>query len=313
MDRGALPAGPAEVLRFDRVKAVLAAKIQGGDRSPIGRVDHDIRTVVSALNAHPLYHTTSSCSGRLSLFASGGSTGGGGNTREAAAPEEEADEPAPEPGSTDAPRPRWAPRRRHGPTASAAPSPKGAGKWLFVSHGETPLTPAVLEGCLAACPPTLPSVHLLAEETILHVQAATLPAACALMGVAVAAGFRESGLSIGARGKIIVAIRCASLSLDTPVMLGGTRLFAPDSPEVAAVVALANERFRGIVARRGRLEKGVLELAPPPPVVPPPPAVVAAGGPVCRWCECGFPSKNRLMAHLPCPQDTSTREGKVTA
>ena len=111
-------------------------------------------------------------------------------------------------------------------------------------------------------------------------QAATLPAACALMGVAVAAGFRESGLSIGARGKIIVAIRCASLSLDTPVMLGGTRLFAPDSPEVAAVVALANERFRVIVARKGS--------APPPRGAPAPHSA--------KWCACGFPSKSRLMA-----------------
>jgi tRNA wybutosine-synthesizing protein 3 len=53
---------------FDRSKASIIQKLEKEDKSRKGDVDVDAKPVILALNNSPHFYTTSSCSGRISLF-----------------------------------------------------------------------------------------------------------------------------------------------------------------------------------------------------------------------------------------------------
>ncbi|KAI4311995.1 hypothetical protein MLD38_036854 [Melastoma candidum] len=56
---------------FDRRKASTLSSLggDGNDRSPKGTIDAPIIPLLEAINRHPDYFTTSSCSGRISVFS----------------------------------------------------------------------------------------------------------------------------------------------------------------------------------------------------------------------------------------------------
>ncbi|MCC7574879.1 hypothetical protein KO361_04775 [Candidatus Woesearchaeota archaeon] len=53
---------------FDRSKSSIIKKLEKEDKSRKGNVDEDAKPVITALNDSKDFYTTSSCSGRISLF-----------------------------------------------------------------------------------------------------------------------------------------------------------------------------------------------------------------------------------------------------
>lgn len=155
--------------------ATLAALAKGVDFSPKGSVDAPLLRLIDHFNAHPDYFTTSSCSGRVSIFSCQRQTGPLGAVFKASA------------GAQDA----------------TVPSKSGEGGWLYVSHD--PLPPDTLanmifdkaqpaDSTLYPLPPS-GAVELRFEPVVLHIQARTLAAANALLTLGLQCGLRNSGLT----------------------------------------------------------------------------------------------------------------------
>ncbi|GFR52773.1 hypothetical protein Agub_g15385, partial [Astrephomene gubernaculifera] len=90
------------------------------------------------------------------------------------------------------------------------------------------------------------------EPFILHLEASNAAWGQRVLAAARAAGFRESGLTLGSGGRrVMVAIRC-SLRLEVPVADGGCVLVS--DPYLRYLVALANHKFRDNSRRIARLE-----------------------------------------------------------
>ena len=155
------------------------------------------------------------------------------------------------------------------------------------------------------------SAVLKVEPFILHVQCRSVAAAQRLMRVATGAGFRESGMSIGAGGKIVVAVRTTASALEVPLRLAGRNLV--DAAYVAELAAITNERFREVGERRARFIAAFSsEYAPPPmgqaaATAAAPPTPAGGGGAArCSGCGCEFPTRNALFSrHLVAPTSSA--------
>lgn len=266
----------ADARVFDSAKRTILFKLRELiDYSPKGSIDAPIARFVPRLNAVPELVTTSSCSGRIAVYAH---DGGHGAPPTAVVDNDDDGDAAGEP-------------------SAGAPggSTKGAGAWLLVTH-EDPLTEAGLSDALAGS--AYPDAVLKVEPFILHVQARDLPAARRLLHVAIAAGFRESGITVGARGKTIVAVRTTASSLEVPLRAGGRTIV--DAAYARELVAIANERFAEIGARRARFIAAF--VAEYPAAAATVQAAAASdersGSHVCSTCGVAFPSRNKLFGHL---------------
>ena len=78
------------------------------------------------------------------------------------------------------------------------------------------------------------------EPFILHVQCRTLSDAQVLLGCGVASGFRNSGISVGNKGKFITAIR-STHSLEVPLSCNGKLLVS--SGYIEYLVEIANKKL----------------------------------------------------------------------
>lgn len=83
--------------------------------------------------------------------------------------------------------------------------------------------------------------YLKFEPFILHVQCRTIEAAQLMHMIAVATSFRNSGITVGRRGKIMTAVR-STLSLEVPLTHNGQLLV--DSKYVEYVVETANSKMK---------------------------------------------------------------------
>lgn len=108
--------------------------------------------------------------------------------------------------------------------------------WLYTTHGMCN-SAQVVEGLNAS----KGNAFLKFEPFILHVQCQTLDAAQLLHMVAVAAGFRNSGITVGKRGKIMVAVR-STHCLEVPVTHNGQLLV--DHKYIEHLVVLANDKMK---------------------------------------------------------------------
>ncbi|XP_013393713.1 tRNA wybutosine-synthesizing protein 3 homolog [Lingula anatina] len=108
-------------------------------------------------------------------------------------------------------------------------------KWLYVSH-----EPATVEPVVLKLTNLQDDVYFKFEPFVLHVQCRTLTDATKLHAVAVASGFRNSGISIGRKGKIIMAVR-STHSMEVPIALGGQLLVT--EKYIGELVTLANKRM----------------------------------------------------------------------
>lgn len=247
------------------------------DKSPKGSVDTQILDLINLINSHEGWVTTSSCSGRVTVFVEGPTADdterNQSDSNDAAARIDAVTQDT----SNQIIRPQ---------TIKTTPGGKGGGHWLFVSHDPTSLeaisdiqshdrflrqfgldnnndtTPLSSEGKYDH--PNL--IHLQFSPLILHVLCASLQHAKPLLAAAINAGFRESGVqSLKALDEpekgVMVGIRTNGLGFETVVGMkmgdegsGEERMQALVTEEYLRVcVKVIEERFRWNEMRKRRL------------------------------------------------------------
>ncbi|GER44932.1 tRNA wybutosine-synthesizing protein 2/3/4 [Striga asiatica] len=194
-------------MEFQKRKAAALAAMDSPapDKSPKGTIDAPIIPLLAAINSHPSYFTTSSCSGRISILAQ--------PTASPTAPKKKA---------------------RGGSwllVSHDVVSPSSVSALLFPSPAE-PARRDVNENMNQ-------SVVFRFEPLIIAVECENLEAAQALVSLAISCGFRESGIT-GAGKRMIIAIRC-SIRMEVP--LGDTKKFMVSPEYVEYLVEVANEKM----------------------------------------------------------------------
>lgn len=198
-------------INFDLCKRNTLGKL---DKSPKGSIDAPIEALVHTINGTRDYVTTSTCSGRISLFAT-----------------------------------------------SAAPPPSGPGRWLLVSHeliAMADLEIALCDEALArAGHDGLTEVMMKVEPAILHVQCRSIEAGVELLRIAIAHGFRESGLVLSGSQKVMLAVRTTSNMMEAPVVHAGAHLLSREAME--HLHAEANKRLAANLKALARFERAFSE------------------------------------------------------
>jgi len=232
------------------------------DLSPKGSVDSEIRELVQQLNDLPGFVTTSSCAGRVAVYLEGAGKASANPTPGGAS-------------SADA-----------GYSATVPKGGKGGGRWLFNSHTPVKLDDFSEAGSIYAklgfvdnteisFPPpdaAVRFVHLKFEPMILHILTQSAEHAQSLLSVAMASGFRESGISgvVDSKGHHttpMLAVRSSGLSVDCIIgfqaavgdNVPGTQQIQPMVSEdyLRTLLQVANERFRQNTERKERFRVGV--------------------------------------------------------
>ncbi|ORY12292.1 tRNA wybutosine-synthesizing protein [Clohesyomyces aquaticus] len=222
------------------------------DLSPKGSIDLPIRSLIGEINRLKGLVTTSSCSGRISVFLEGRK-----RKQVAGFPESQ----------------------REG--QDAGPGGKGGGSWLYISHD-----PMKFEEHESSKPlmtkfgmrkprdesEMAPSIecsfiHLKFEPMILHILTASMKDSHQVLTGAMNAGFRESGamsLSPSKSGEInpMVAIRSTGYSFDAIIGFQnecGDKIAMVDEPYLQTLTAIANERFVLNLERIFRFRSSLLQ------------------------------------------------------
>lgn len=218
------------------------------DLSPKGSVDAPIRALIADINSLEGLVTTSSCSGRISVFLEGRKADANGTNSE--------------------------------DTASAGPGGKGGGgAWLYLSHD--PIPTSELETMRFTTLFTLTSggptngtehssgryIHLKFEPMILHISTASIEDCQRVLTAALSAGFRESGavgLAPSKNGEVnpMVAIRSTGYSYDAVIgyhVNGEGNFSLVDENYLRTLVSIANERFQINTERIARFRNALLE------------------------------------------------------
>jgi tRNA wybutosine-synthesizing protein 3 len=166
---------------------------QGSDASKKGSIDSEVLPLLSLINVHSEYLSTSSCSGRTVIWLD-------------------------------------IPTVRTSQDSTQDSCQKPSGQWLFVSHDATgfifPDWKSSVEDQLSRLSvlpkltvnetsPTLGIVYLKMEPLILHIEASSIKSAQKLVQIALQAGYRNSGITLTDK-RCIVAIR-STLKLDVPI------------------------------------------------------------------------------------------------
>ncbi|KAK9451205.1 tRNA wybutosine-synthesizing protein [Limtongia smithiae] len=227
-----------------RILAELASPMP--DLSPKGGPDAQILPLLDLVNAHPLMVTTSSCAGRVSVYAEG--------VRCMKSISDEREEQASE-------------------AVARTVGGKGGGRWLYVTHEELPSSVQSWSGLLlgegiSVVKDTDSSIsgtvvrryiHFKFEPMILHVLCATPEIAHKLLTIALDCGFRESGYN----GNIL-AVRC-SLSLDAPIGylsadIEDSAVLIVDESYLDILIQMARERYTENRARTQKFEEGMRSM-----------------------------------------------------
>ena len=207
---------------FAQRKASTLAELalDAGDLSRAGHVDARARPVVALVNTHPAFYTTSSCAGRVSLFA----------------------EPTTETRAAGMKGGEWV-YVSHDPADAAA----------IVSAVRRKLGEAEDESASPGEFDPETSLTLRFEPFILSVEAESVEAGGRFARLARDAGFRESGVVVGER-RAVCSVRC-SIRMEAPLVAGGKRLVSDEAIET--LVAIANEKWAANAARAERLREAI--------------------------------------------------------
>ncbi|KAF2199359.1 hypothetical protein GQ43DRAFT_376430 [Delitschia confertaspora ATCC 74209] len=224
------------------------------DLSPKGSIDEPIRSLIDDINRLNGLVTTSSCSGRISVFLEGRK-----KSASDAVPDDE------------------------GEQTRAGPGGKGGGSsWLFISHNpvEVPTLTSDLYfmnlfGLQYSSPrikaePAVNTrfIHFKFEPMILHVLTASLEEAHKLVTVAMSSGFRESGAlsllpSKTGETNPMVAVRSTGYSFDSIIGyqdVEGNNVSLVHESHLRLLVNIANERFNVNTERISRFHSSLMEL-----------------------------------------------------
>ncbi|KAG9185851.1 tRNA wybutosine-synthesizing protein 3 [Alternaria panax] len=224
------------------------------DLSPKGSVDAPIRDLIGEINKLQGLVTTSSCSGRISVFLEG---------RKA---DTETSNSALE-----------------GEESRAGPGGKGGGgAWLFLSHTPVERVEAnhdlmsefgfqTIETEESTPDVSCRYVHLKFEPMILHILSASMDHAQKVLTAALTAGFRESGaVSLGSantgESNPMVAVRSAGYSFDSIIGYqdgNGCNVALVSLQYLRTLVNIANERFKINLDRISRFRQALLQAHQP--------------------------------------------------
>ena len=100
-------------------------------------------------------------------------------------------------------------------------------------------------------------VELKMEPFILHVECRDISAAKRMHQTAIASGFRNSGISISAADRMIVAVR-STIKMDIPCIVNGTLLVTREQMEIW--VTVANDKMQKNWSMMCRLEEAIKKL-----------------------------------------------------
>ncbi|CAH9106433.1 unnamed protein product [Cuscuta epithymum] len=158
-------------MEFAKRKAATLAAMNSPepDKSPKGSIDAPIVPLLTTINSHPSYFTTSSCSGRISIFA----------------------HPTP-PSSTN---PKKAKGGKWVFISHDPVDPNSVLPLLFASES-TQVDPHH-------------SLVFRFEPLIIAIECKDVEAAQWLVSLAISCGFRESGITSATKKRVIIAIRCS--------------------------------------------------------------------------------------------------------
>ncbi|XP_010278689.1 PREDICTED: tRNA wybutosine-synthesizing protein 2/3/4 isoform X2 [Nelumbo nucifera] len=178
-------------MEFEKRKASTLAAMDSTetDKSPKGTLDATIIPLLKALNRHPAYFTTSSCSGRISILCQPFYNAASSHTKKKA----------------------------------------GGGSWIFITHDPADPDSVVnlLFKPSDSTPPSLEGDLVFRfEPFILAVECKDIPSAQSLVSTAISCGFRESGIT-SLHKRIIIAIRC-SIRLEVPLGEMGRIMVSPE-------------------------------------------------------------------------------------
>ncbi|KAF2116579.1 methyltransferase TYW3-domain-containing protein [Lophiotrema nucula] len=246
------------VSRFESKKRKILEQLNTAasdyhDLSPKGSVDELIMPLIDAINRTDGLVTTSSCSGRMSVFLEGKKRGTGNHEQLY--------------GSED---------------ARAGPGGKGGGSWLYISHDPykaalecSPDSQYMPMFGLQSRSSTLPKppdpntryIHLKFEPMILHVLTASTDLSQRVLTAALSSGFRESGavgLAPFKSGEVnpLVAIRSTGYSFDAIIGRqdqNGTNIALVDESYLGILIGIANDRFTVNAERIERLRLAFLQ------------------------------------------------------
>ncbi|CBX93067.1 hypothetical protein IAQ61_008793 [Plenodomus lingam] len=264
--------------RFATRKQVILQQLDAPDGeyhdlSPKGSIDAPIRTLIGEINSLGGLVTTSSCSGRISIFCEGrkavqnGSDTAIGNQdgHDAALDTEDS---------------------RAGPGGKG-----GGGAWLFISHCPIPQAEETSPNYIpkfglehSPCGKATTSdvatrryIHLKFEPMILHILTASFQDAQVVLTAALSAGFRESGaVSLGCtktgESNPMVAVRSTGYSFDSIIGYQndqGRNIAIVDESCLETLVNIANERFNINQDRIARFRTALLAASQPTTSSPP--------------------------------------------
>ncbi|KAG9199531.1 hypothetical protein G6514_008389 [Epicoccum nigrum] len=227
------------------------------DLSPKGSIDAPIRELISEINDIDGIVTTSSCSGRISVFLEG----------------RKADI-------------EYTKSGEEGEESRAGPGGKGGGgTWLFISHDSVEVSDVAASqdflskfGLEEAAPDATKAIdvqrrfiHLKFEPMILHILSASIYHAQKLLNAGMGAGFRESGaVSLGSsksgEANPVVAIRSTGYSFDSIIGYQDDEdrnISLIDEGHLRTLVCIANERFKINLERIARFRTQLLDSYQP--------------------------------------------------
>lgn len=195
-------------MEFEKRKAATLASMNSPepDKSPKGSIDTPILPLLAAVNSHPSYFTTSSCSGRISIFAH---------------PTTPSTNPKKAKGGT------WV-FISHDPV-----HPNSVIPLLFGTE------PVCSDGGLTQSP-ACHSLVFRFEPLIIAIECKDVEAAQWLVSLAISCGFRESGITSATSKRVIIAIRC-SIRLEVPLGYSERIMVSPEY--LTYLVELANEKM----------------------------------------------------------------------
>ncbi|ABN65624.2 predicted protein [Scheffersomyces stipitis CBS 6054] len=215
---------PFDQKKVSILKEISSTNEDSPDASPKGTIDELCIPIIELINSHNDMVTTSSCSGRVSVFLEGIKNVGHDDTKIGA-------------------------KGNHG-------------RWIFVTHDVNQLKNwdsqvdfQYEQSCeLEKLDITTRYILFKFEPLILHVKCRDLKSATALYTAAMNCGFRESG--IGSNN--VVAIRI-SIKLDTPIgYLKGDRLVSVVSTSYLSMLTkLAEDRFKENAKKIDELYKAI--------------------------------------------------------
>lgn len=226
------------------------------DASPKGSVDEAIRDLIDLINDTAGFVTTSSCSGRIAVYLEGPPR-----------------TPVDGLNASDSSK-----------AMVARAGGKGGGRWLFSSHEKLDIDHQQAEGEVfqrlgfqpnmdISYPQTAERcqcVHFKFEPMILHILTDSVKEAQVALNAALAAGFRESGISgiLDSKGQLsnpMVAVRSSGLAMDSIIgfqaaLDGIDRICAMVSESyLRTLVQVANERFKVNLHRVDRFRQAFME------------------------------------------------------